>query len=366
MKKSPQRLALFFSGVLGLFFFVPLVALAQQGSGHFVIVAQGLVSATSTDFNVNSGNATAEFGINIGSGRTGTTTGAFVSFTADFTTANPGQYPVDLKIEDQTAGGNCEYRGALQQHYPGATAQFEQLNFFSCTSPQNEAFVPADTYIVDITYGYTVANLTTQFVVEGAPINTTGWSVSYGVQGTDPVYPDFIPQFALVADGFQITPTAASSGYLLSGAGAFCNSQFGTSTGGVVGIVTDFPNAMCQVAGYLFIPTPESLQQFGQLQPILQQKIPFSYMYGVGGIFTGLTASTTENLPTMGISMPVMGTTTPLGNVIPTHIEFFSTTTISKYYPDNVRESFLFLGGAAIWVGAVLVVYRRVVPHKVL
>jgi hypothetical protein len=58
-----------------------------------------------------------------------------------------------------------------------------------------------------------------------------------------------------------------------------------------------------------------------------------------------------------------LSTTTPLGDIIPHNIDYFSTTTISKYYPDPIRETFLLLGTYAIWVGAIIGVYRRIVPH---
>jgi len=46
-------------------------------------------------------------------------------------------------------------------------------------------------------------------------------------------------------------------------------------------------------------------------------------------------------------------------------IEFFSTTTISTYYPDSIRVTFLFLGACAIWVALIVHIYKRIVPHHI-
>jgi len=168
--------------------------------------------------------------------------------------------------------------------------------------------------------------------------------------------------YALVGDNFQITPDSADSGILLSGAVSYCNGVLASTTG----IGASIANGFCIALGFLFVPTPDSLQQFSAFADVLKQKIPFSYAYGVYDSFNGLTASSTENLESFSITgLGNFASSSPYSTVIPSSIDIISTTTISKYYPDPVRNSMLFLASCAIWFVLILAIYHRIIPHKV-
>jgi len=146
----------------------------------------------------------------------------------------------------------------------------------------------------------------------------------------------------------------------------YCNQNFSSSTGLLGGLAQDFSIGLCNSLVFLFAPNSQSLNQFQQLQVVAETKIPFSYVFGLYNVYLTDSSTSTTNLPTFAIEFPSLGSTTPLGDVVPTHIEFFSTTTISKYYPDSIRLSFLFLGSLAIWIFTIIGMYHRVVPKKVL
>jgi len=145
----------------------------------------------------------------------------------------------------------------------------------------------------------------------------------------------------------------------------YCDSLYSTSTSFLSELGSTLSQSACQVGAFLFVPSPSSLSNFQGLLLTSRTKIPFSYFYGFSTVYGGVTASTSSNLPSFAIDLPDFGSTTPLGDVIPTHIDFFSTTTISKYYPDATRETFLTLGTWAIWAGLMIYLYRRVVPHHI-
>lgn len=146
----------------------------------------------------------------------------------------------------------------------------------------------------------------------------------------------------------------------------FCNSTYATSTGWFSDISNGVTYGLCTAFAFLFVPDQSILQRFSDLSSTTKSKIPFSYFYGINALYSSLTASSTANLPSYGYDLPVFGTTTAIGNVLPTHLDILSTTTISKYYPDSIRNTFLLLGSFAIWGSLILILYKRVVPDKVL
>lgn len=341
-----------------------------QSSGHFVFVQQSQITATDNYFGTNGGGGyfSQDWFINVGSGYTGTTSAAFL--TAQYSVlSSPGDVPAYFEIRGYSDSGYtnfieaCGYTsGAGTGTFP-ATGSFVELDVDSGNcSGTHDVLKPNLYYQIEISFtekpgvinftSYSGVASSTSFVV----INST----------PSPTFPNFIPQFALAGDGFTITPSASSTGLFLSGAQEFCNSTFGTSTAGFFGIGTDIANALCQVTGYLFVPTPASLQQFSGLTPEMQQRLPFSYAYGLNNLYSGLTASTTDNMQSFSINnLGAFASSSAFASVVPQSIGILSTTTISKFYPDPIRVSMLFLASSAIWVILMLSIYHRIVSHKV-
>jgi len=187
------------------------------------------------------------------------------------------------------------------------------------------------------------------------PFSTTGKALYYQVYSGSP--------------NQYFSPSVNFSGVTLIGAGStagFCNTAFSSSTGFLDSIGASISNAACQVFSFLFVPSIDSITQFQSLASTSQSKIPFSYFYGAYDIYSGLTASSSVNLPSWSMDFPAFGSSTPLGTIIPTHVDWFSTTTIDKYYPSTIRNIFLNLATAVIWIGLLMIMYRRIVPHKAL
>lgn len=350
MKKTAQLLTLLTSLGMSAVFFVP-IAQAQTPGGHFVLVDQGRVSSTTAPF-----SSSLNWSVNIGTGFSGTTTSAFVSETITTTAPNAQWSRVDISgFSDPgyTIGvSTCTYDS--EDEPAGSYSGFVQLTHLFQETNNGCVFSPNLYYNVEVS-DFAPAGGASSMTVDGVQ----GWSLPPGYSIVSAAYSPFFSYFSIVADGFQITPTASSTGLFLSGAQEFCNAQFGTTTAGIFGIGTDIANGFCQAAGYLFVPTPQSIQQFQGLQSALSQAVPFSYVYEFFNDFDSLQASTTENLQSFSISFPSIGSTTPLGAVVPTNFDILSTTTISKYYPDSAREGFLFLASMAIWFVAILSIYHR-------
>lgn len=160
-----------------------------------------------------------------------------------------------------------------------------------------------------------------------------------------------------------VSPTVDFLGVTASSTSALCSSLTASSTSILNTIGNDISYGICYPFVFLFIPNQNSVTQFFNFVPNLEQKLPFSYFFDIYNTYSAFNASSTENLPTFSMPFPNLTSSTPLGNIIPTQITFFSTTTISKYYPDNLREGFLTLGSFAIWVSLMVGLYRRIIPH---
>lgn len=130
-----------------------------------------------------------------------------------------------------------------------------------------------------------------------------------------------------------------------------CANNFGTSTGFLSDIGSNISVGICDVAVYLFVPSIGVLQEFRDFGSTTQSKFPFSYIQGFGGVFSSLTASTTANIPKLSIGLGDLGigSTTPLGNILP-NFDLLSTTTVTEYLPSGVWSLFLWLISAGLWL----------------
>lgn len=159
------------------------------------------------------------------------------------------------------------------------------------------------------------------------------------------------------------TPDPTFQGFATSSVATLCDNSFATSTGFLDSLGSSFANGICRVGVFLFVPSASSLTAFNQSYTLVQSKVPFSYVVGVQGIYSNLTASTTENLSSVVISFPQFASTSPLGSIVPSTIVGLSTTTISTYLSDTLRQSLLALQRVALWLGFVFFVYRKIIPH---
>jgi len=232
----------------------------------------------------------------------------------------------------------------------------------SANAPTIASTSPATSYQLSFSSGsitagttyYVVANCSTSGGVVFIPSQITGTNFyGYVVDGgaeSVPVAPG-IP-------GFTNIGIASSSQQI------YCNSSFSTSSGFLSSIASDVANGLCNVTVFLFVPPQSSLSQFQLLASTTQSRIPFSYAYQLYTDFSGLSASSTANLPTWTLSFVGFASSSVLGPILPDHLTFFSTSTISTYLPDSTRLAMLFIERMGIWVGLVFYFYRKVIPDK--
>jgi len=162
-------------------------------------------------------------------------------------------------------------------------------------------------------------------------------------------------------------PGFTDQGIATTSQATYCNSNFSTSSGLFDSIGQSISIGFCQVGAFLFVPSTQSISNFQSLASTSQNKIPISYFYDINNYYVTLTASSSDTVPTFVIPLHDLniGSSTPLGNLMP-NIDFFSTTTISKYLPDSIRVAMLFLASSAIWVGVLTYIWERTrrMKHK--
>lgn len=169
------------------------------------------------------------------------------------------------------------------------------------------------------------------------------------------VYSGSAPSFTTF-DASTFFPTVSTTSVT-----AVCNQNFATTTGVLDTIGASFANGICLVGAYLFIPSVDSLNQFSNVQTVLQSKIPFSYFYALADIYDGLTATGTSAV-FQDIEFDISSTSvknTAFGSIIPT-VKAFSTTTIGTYISPSILALLRTLMASTIWLGFAYVVFRRV------
>jgi len=110
-----------------------------------------------------------------------------------------------------------------------------------------------------------------------------------------------------------------------------------------------FSEGLCMAGVFLFVPDSDTLGQFSELDDTLSAKFPFSYVGSVVTTWQGLTASSTLNSPTYSYNLAnlQLGSTTPMGNILP-NITAFSSTTVQTYFPAGSFDLLKTLAGFAI------------------
>lgn len=352
MKKTAKSLALGLLGILAVFFFALPV---QAQSGHFVLVQQGKLP-DQTPYTTG----ILQFEVRIGTGYVGTTTGAFmaVSGVSNTTASAPASLVIVGYPLSSYTGTSLTCRYDMRNQPAGSysatsTNPFMQLDFQQEVDPGACTFRSSYYYKVQMTSDFSNAGIFNPGSVGGL----YGWVPPTGWATTTATISNFFPYFTIVADGFQITPTASSSGLFLSGAQEFCHSQFGSSTS----FGSDIGNGICIAVGYLFVPTPESVQAIPNLQTSLALHAPFSWVYGTISTWNTLSASSSVNLPiyTVDSSKFDFSSSTALGSILPSSITLLSTSTINTYLPAGIHDTLYTLASFAIALSAVGYMFSR-------
>jgi len=121
-----------------------------------------------------------------------------------------------------------------------------------------------------------------------------------------------------------------------------------------------FGRAICWAGAYLFIPNPTVLNNYASLPTLMSTKFPFSWLVAVKTAITALSAGggTTQeytfNLHDLGL-----GSTTPLGNVLPNYTGF-SSSTVFTYISPTIWAAGQALIAAALWLALGFDIYVTV------
>lgn len=325
-----------------------LPAYAQQAP--VIIVGQGQLFASST---AGSSSSVITFTYKIGAGYTGSSTEAVLAVhtPAGQINENPSAV-VDIEQFSDPNYSNSVGFCRWESNFSGYQDGLLELQIPGVSSGVGCVISPAN--YVTVT-GSVITN--TGFGINGTWLygstnNIHNWNVV--VVGNS----NFYPFFDVIGNGFTLEASSTASALDLSGASAFCNQQFGTSSS----IASDFGAAICTAVGFLFIPSQASITQFADIPTGLSQKAPFSWVFQTIGTWDSLTATTTENVPQYSIDLAAtgIGSTTALGDILPTQMDLLSSSTINKYLPAGVHDTLFALAGFAIDLTAVGYMFRRV------
>jgi len=121
-----------------------------------------------------------------------------------------------------------------------------------------------------------------------------------------------------------------------------------------------FSRGICWSFSYLFIPNPSVIDQFVGLGSTTASKFPFSYVFGVIGLFSSLTASTSVNMiaPHIDFASVDPAASTTFGTFLP-DITFLSTSTIQSYMPSGFWAFIYSFMSIAMWITFVFMVIRE-------
>lgn len=165
--------------------------------------------------------------------------------------------------------------------------------------------------------------------------------------------------FNLSGNGF-FGPTSGASFGSVSTSSATSSSLFSGSASSTLALISAqcsgsgnlFSEALCLTFSYLFVPDPTILNSFATLPTHVSSRFPFSWVSGVQTSIAALSATTSTttmvslayNYHDLGI-----GSTTPMGNILP-NITVFSRATIETYISPTLWDTFQTLIALAIWL----------------
>jgi hypothetical protein len=340
-----------------------------SAAGPVLVLGQGQLNASSS---IMSNANIAEWGIFVGngySGKLGTIVEAVGPITSNGTGGWAGSFVGEV---DQSSTTNNPYYidascGFAAQN-SGSVVTNGDVNFVTLaqtTEFNGGCTLRPDLYtrvIVGIPFGHFVNSSWVDYYF-GSVTNNKGyhWSSTFnsaldcGWSNTDPnsvpCRTDFFPYFSVTGGSFSLVPTTTSSGVFFSGAQAFCNAAFASSSG----IGAEFSNALCIAGGFLFIPTSDSLAAFQNIPAVIGSSFPFAYITQIRTILAAAQASSSQNF--INLTLP-FGTSTQILGI--NNLAVISTSTFSKYVSDSQRNSMRDLLAAVFYLSAAAFIYREI------
>jgi len=121
-----------------------------------------------------------------------------------------------------------------------------------------------------------------------------------------------------------------------------------------------FAEGLCAAGVFLFVPAPETISEFTNLRLEMETKFPFSFFFQAQDVLEGLEYQATTSEFSLDLHSLGLGSTTPIGNVLPASVVLFSQDTIEQFLPDWVWPAGQALIAATLWVALGLDIYATV------
>ena len=119
-----------------------------------------------------------------------------------------------------------------------------------------------------------------------------------------------------------------------------------------------FQNALCAV----FIPSPQSINNFTQLASTTKTKLPFAYFFQIKTLLNGISSTTAST--TLPVMTWTLGTST--SPFKPTSVVMFSPQTLRTFVPDSVSATIRVVTTAGLWIEFLWYLWhrsRRLIQH---
>jgi len=257
------------------------------------------------------------------------------------------------------------------QYFPTTACSGAHATYNSGNGPPYPTF-PADgdtssvkTVTVDLTrYAFPAATSGVQCIILVTGSNTfkgngnklasksgVSYYLLYGNNGID---------WSAITFPVIFDPTAAGIAASSTLWGAYASSSALTAscaTGNVFG------DAICSAFQYLFVPNPNVLNQWSQLPQTIEGRFPFSWVASTTDIFSGFTASSTDNFIDVRYDFAgsQMSTSSVLAlpNILPS-LTVFATSTIEAYLSPATWSLIQSLIATALWLAFGLDVFYTV------
>jgi len=357
MKKLPKYLSTFALALVVWGAFSVPNALAQSGTiitGNNIqnVISSPVSGGTGIDFSfkvgnsILSGSSTAMAVVASSTNTSGFANQEVFRINVDGYTDATYTSNVQSCSYEKTANAPFSISGVIELPYRGGDCVFLSTRYYKITFTHGAA-------------GY----VTVQYY--GANISKAGYVTV--VNNTD----IGIPAFAIYAQIQSIDPNLVNggnpSGISTSTVASYCNQSTATTSTGVLSeIGSGFSFAICYALGFAFIPDQNTLRNFQDLVDNAKTKIPFSYGYDIAGVFSNMSASSSQNFPTYSIGLSALdfSSSTAMGPIFPSSLDFLSSTTINRFLPSGMHDLLYNFAIFVIWVEVAFVIYRKVVPTK--
>jgi len=357
MKKPPKYLSIIGSAMLvWVAFLLPSFAKAQ--------VLSAVLYSQETDNTLSQGSAAAEYWQELGTGFSGVASSSMLEYKIHLSGNITNGHLLNFQIQDNT-GDNCTFVDANKNYSAGDITGILLLDILSSTSGAGCIMSPQNDYHIIVTWMGSPVNQ--GFQLYGATTTLQYPQVTWtNTNDPDPFITNIFFRIGGMYQQIGVTNPYVV-GVSTTTTAAFCDSSFSTtSTGFLDAFAASISNGGCRVFAFLFVPNGAALNDFQTLIAQGQAKIPFSYFYGLSTVFQGLSASSTQNMQvfSFGLSQIDFASSTGMGAIFPTNLEFLSSTTINKFMPVGMHDTLYNLMILVIWLDVAFVLYHKVIPKK--